>query len=90
MLANLLSGYDFVGLMKNVETFFVEFSVLHAIEIILFFFVIFFVSKVLRENDATKLMLVYWLFLVAGGAMHIFDGTVMTKELFTFYVVILS
>lgn len=76
--------------MKNVETFFVEFSVLHAIEIILFFFVIFFVSKVLRENDATKLMLVYWLFLVAGGAMHIFDGTVMTKELFTFYVVILS
>lgn len=90
MLANLLSGYDFVGLMKNVETFFVEFSVLHAIEIILFFFVIFFVSKVLRENDATKLMLVYWLFLVAGGAMHIFDGAVMTKELFTFYVVILS
>lgn len=90
MLANLLSGYDFVGLMKNIETFFVEFSVLHAIEIILFFFVIFFVSKVLRENDATKLMLVYWLFLVAGGAMHIFDGAVMTKELFTFYVVILS
>ena len=91
MVMNLLtSGYDFAGLMESVAGFFTNINALHIIEMVIFFFVIFFVSKVLRDNDATKLMLVYWGMIVAGGAMHIFDGEVMTKSLFVFYVILLS
>ena len=86
----LATGVDFAKLWENVIAFFLGFNALFAVEIVLFFFIIFFVSKVLRDNDATKLMLVYWLMLVAGGAMHVFDGEVMTKEFFMFYTIILS
>ena len=91
MLGNLLSGgFDFVKTIENVVAFFTGFNALHAIEIVMFFFVIFFVSKVLRDNDATKLMLVYWAMIVAGGAMHLFDGEIMTKGLFILYTILLS
>ena len=91
MLTTLLANsVDFAKLMENVTAFFVNFSVLHAIEILFFFGIIFFASKVLRDNGATKLMIVYWIMLLAGGAMHVFDGEVMDKQFFMFYVVILS
>ena len=91
MLTTLLANsIDFAKLVENVTAFFVNFSVLHAIEILFFFGIIFFASKVLRDNGATKLMIVYWVMLLAGGAMHIFDGDVMDKQFFMFYVVILS
>ena len=86
----LLASTDFTGLWNSVITFFTSFGALQAVEIVLFFFLIFFVSKVLRDNDATKLMILYWVALVAGGCMHIFDGEVMTKQFFMFYVVLLS
>lgn len=91
MLTRLLAtNVDFLALWNSVVSFFTKFQVLYAIEIVFFFAVIFFVSKVLRDNDATKLMLVYWVMLLAGGAMHVFDGEVMTKQFFMFYVVLLS
>ena len=77
-------------LVESVIAFFVGFNALHAIEILFFFGIIFFVSKVLRDNGATKLMLVYWVMLLAGGAMHVFDGGVMNKQFFMLYVVLLS
>ena len=86
----LTTGYDFAQLLESVKAFFIGFNVLHAVEIVLFFFIIFFVSKVLRDNDATKLMLVYWTMLLAGAAMRVFDGEIMTPELFSLYVIILS
>ena len=86
MVVNLLtSGTE---LLENTIAFFTGLNALHVIEIVMFFFIIFFVSKVLRDNDATKLMLLYW--FMAGGAMHIFDRNIMTKEFFMFYVVLLS
>lgn len=91
MLTRLLAtSVDFVALWNSVVSFFTKFQVLYGVEILFFFAVIFFVSKVLRDNDATKLMLVYWVMLLAGGAMNIFDGGVMTKQIFTLYVIILS
>ena len=86
----LATSVNFAELLEKVIAFFTNFNALFAVEIVLFFFIIFFVSKVLRDNDATKLMLEYWVLLIAGGAMHIFDGEVMTKEFFMFYTVILS
>lgn len=91
MLTKLLAtNTDFTALWKSVSAFFTDFQVLYAIEMLFFFAVIFFVSKVLRDNGATKLMLVYWVMLLAGGAMHVFDGEIMTKQFFMFYVVLLS
>ena len=86
----LASSVDFAKLWESVLAFFTGFNALFAVEIILFFFLIFFVSKVLRDNDATKLMAIYWFMLLAGGCMHVFDGEVMTKQFFLFYVILLS
>ncbi len=86
----LATAVDFPALLESIIGFFTNFSVLYAVEILLFFGLIFFVSKVLRDNDATKLMLLYWLMLIAGGAMHVFDGEVMTKQFFLFYVILMS
>ena len=77
-------------LQKGVMAFFKSFGALYAVEILLFFALIFFVSKVLRDNDATKLMLLYWVMLLAGGCMHLFDGEIMTKQFFLFYVILIS
>ena len=86
---NLL-GYDFAGLLERVTNFFNNINALYIVEMVIFFFIIFFVSKVLRDNDATKLMLVYWALIVAGGAMHVFDGEIMTKQMYTMFVILLS
>ena len=86
----LLSEFSFAKLGEGIVAFFTDFRFLYAVEIILFFVLIFFVSKVLRDNGATKLMVVYWGILVAGGCMHVFDGGIMTQELFMFYVILIS
>ena len=76
--------------MNSATTFFNEFHVAYAIEILVLFALIFFASKVLRDNDATKLMFIYWFFLLAGTAMRIFDGEIMTKEIYLFYLLLVS
>ena len=88
MAVNLL--YNFAELGNSVANFFTAINALHIVEMVIFFFIIFFVSKVLRDNDATKLMLVYWGMIIAGGAMRVFDDEIMTSGLFTFYVILLS
>ncbi|MBQ7323490.1 MAG: diadenylate cyclase [Clostridia bacterium] len=86
----LATPIDGNALWQKIYQLFAGFNALVAIEIILFFLMIYFVSKVLRDNDATKLMVIYWLMLVAGGCMHIFDGEVMTKQFYLFYAFLLS
>lgn len=39
--------------------FFTKFTATYAVEIFLFFLLVYYVSKVLRDNDATKLMFLY-------------------------------
>ncbi len=70
--------------------FFQSFGGLAVMEILLFFIVIFFVSKVLRDNEATKLMLLYWFMILAGGLLHVFDGEVMDRQFFLIYVILIS
>ena len=86
----LLANANFLETWQSVLGFFKNFEVMYAIEIILFFGLIFFTSKVLRDNEATKLMVLYWFMLVAGGCMHIFDGRIMTQQFFLFYVILIS
>ncbi len=77
-------------LQSGVIHFFQNFGVLAAIEILAFFCLIFFVSKVLRDNDATKLMVLYWLIIFAGGLLHLFDSAVMDIQFFVIYVILTS
>ncbi len=86
----LTVGAKWKDIWTGVVEFFVPFSVLSAIEILCFFALIFFVSKVLRDNDATKLMVLYWVMILAGGALHVFDGKVMDKQFFLIYVILIS
>lgn len=89
MLMGVL-GMSMQQLTDTVMKFFTEFHPAYAIEILVLFALIFFASKVLRDNDATKLMFIYWFFLLAGVAMRIFDGDIMTAEIFLFYVLLVS
>jgi len=68
--------------------FFNNFKVMYAVEIVFFFLTIYFVSKILRENDATKLMFGYWVILIVGGAITVFADNVLGEELIngTFYL----
>ena len=90
MLQLLTATFDFATFWNRVIAFFLNFNVVTVMEILLFFLLIYFVSKVLRDNDATKLMAIYWCLIVLGGVMHIFDGEMMDKQFFLFYIVLLS
>ncbi len=91
MAIQLLSvGAKFAEIQEGLQQFFNNFGALAVIEIIILFGLIFFVSKVLRDNDATRLMVLYWFMIIAGGLLHVFDGKVMDKQLFLIYVVLVS
>lgn len=91
MAIRLLSiSAKFAQIQQGVIDFFQNFGVLQGIEIVLFFGLFFFVSKVLRDNDATKLMLLYWFMIFAGGMLHVFDGELLDKQFLLFYVVLVS
>ena len=77
-------------IQETAMAFLDNFGVLYALEILVLFGVIFFVSKVLRDNDATKLMLIYWFMIFAAGLLHLVDVELMPKTMFLMYVIILS
>ncbi len=68
--------------------FFTSFKVMYAVEILFFYLVIYFVSKILRENEASKMMFGYWLILLVGGAITLFADNVSGVPLVsgTFYL----
>ncbi|MBQ7924405.1 MAG: diadenylate cyclase [Clostridia bacterium] len=76
------------GFAEGFVEFFNNFKVMYAVEIFFFFLAIYFVSKILRENDATRLMLGYWIILLFVGAMTLFADNVLGEELIdgTFYL----
>ncbi len=87
----LLAGAGrFWQLKDGIIDFFNNFQVMYGIEIFLFFLLIYFVSKVLRENDATKLMILYWVLLLVGGAMNVFANELIDRQFLLFYVALLS
>ena len=75
---------------QGLVSFFTNFQVTFGFEIFFFFVLIYFVSKVLRENEATKLMLLYWFLILACGVMHVFADELIDKEFFLFFLLLLS
>ena len=91
MRIGLLTVMDRLFALKDgVIGFFTDFNVLFGVEILCFFALIFYVSKVLRDNDATKLMLLFWLLILVGGALNVFAEELVSKQTFLFYVILVS
>ena len=86
----LTASEKITKILEGAMNFFQNFSVLYALEILVLFGMIFFVSKVLRDNDATRLMLLYWFMIFIGGALLVVDSELMSKSFFLFYVVLMS
>ncbi|MBO4939896.1 MAG: DNA integrity scanning protein DisA nucleotide-binding domain protein [Clostridia bacterium] len=90
-MAGLLSvAMQWDRLVDGVVSFFTNFQIIYGVEIFLFFALIFFVSKILRDNESTKLMLLYWFLILIGGGLRIFDEQLMSGTIFLFYVLLLS
>ena len=76
---NLLTAGDkFAKFVENTVALFSNFQFMYAVEIILFFALIYYVSKILRENDATKVMIAYWVLILVGGVLRVLDDDLMT------------
>ena len=75
-------GEDIIG-------FFSGFSVAYAAEILLFYLLIYYVSKVLRDNDATRLMLVYWGVILVMGVMK-YSVELLDTKFYFYFVLVLS
>ena len=80
-----------VNLLDKVGGFFTNFHFAYALEIFLFFFLIFYVSKILRDNDGTRVMLLYWgLIVVAGAMVYAIDLELFDKRFYIDFVMLLS
>ena len=91
MVFNLLTAAEQLQrVLDGTVAFFSNFQVIYALEMVLFFAMIFLVSKVLRDNDATKLMVAYWLLILIMGAWHVFDDALITQSVFFFFIVLIS
>lgn len=91
MPAELLTGMTkLTEIMQGFGNFFANFQWIYGLEVFFFFVLIFFVSKVLRDNDATKLMLVYWGLIIVAGAFNVFDGELIDDTFFLFFLLLLS
>lgn len=69
--------------------FFTKFTATYAVEIFLFFLLVYYVSKVLRDNDATKLMFLYWALLIVMGIVR-FSIELVDRQFYLYFVILLS
>ena len=82
---------NMVDLIDRIGGFFSNFSIVFAVEILIFFSLIFYVSKILRDNDATRLMVLYWVLIFAVGVMSgIGAFTIIDKNFFVYFVIMAS
>ena len=78
-----------VDMGKGITAFFQNFGVLESVLVVLFFILFYFVSKTLRDNDATKLMVLYWLLLVGVGFVD-YAANFLEPTFYLYFVIILS
>ena len=82
---------NMVDLFARIGGFFSEFSFAFAVEIFIFFCCIFYVSKILRDNDATRLMVLYWVLILLVGVMSESGAfKLVDKNFFLYFVVMMS
>lgn len=89
-MTGLLLMKSWTQIKDGIVAFFTQFQFVYALEIICLFALIYYVSKVLRENEATKLMLGYWSIIVALGLLHVFAGELFTQTVSLLILLIVS
>ena len=93
MKTSVLAGSAFAeGLTKfgnGLIDFFTGFTVAYAAEIVLVYLLVYYVSRVLRENDATRLMFLYWGLLIVMGVMQ-FATSLLKGDFYLYFVILLS
>lgn len=90
MTAMLLDeGTGFSAFWQKVTGFFEGFQAIYAAEILLVFLLFVYVSKILKGNDATKLMLAYWLLIIVMGVLT-YCIDFLGATFYLYYLLILS
>ena len=93
MKTSVLAGSSFAeGLTRfgnGLIDFFTGFTVAYAAEIVLVYLLVYYVSKVLRDNDATRLMFLYWGLLIVMGVMQ-FATSLLEGNFYLYFVILLS
>ena len=77
-------------LFANVGVFFQSFSFWHVMEVALLFLLIFYVSKITYDNDASKVMFIYWGLIIVGGVLTLASSQLFTQQFYLIYTLILS
>ena len=86
-------GTIFQSIGQNITGFFVgfqdpAFAIISAVECLLVFALVYYVSKVLRDSDATHIMCIYWALLLVVGVMRLFGA--FSGDLFFVFVMLSS
>ncbi|MBR2023771.1 MAG: diadenylate cyclase [Clostridia bacterium] len=89
-MTGLLLAKSWTQIADGFTAFFTDFQAIYALEIVCLFALIYYVSKVLRDNDATKLMCLYWTIIIALGVLHIFAEEIINKTFFLLFLLIIS
>jgi diadenylate cyclase len=77
-------------LFANIGVFFQNFSFWHALEVVMLFLLIFYVSKVTYDNDASKVMFIYWGLIIVGGILTLASSKLFTQQFYLIYTLVLS
>ncbi len=86
----LLSATDsLIKMGEKITAFFQNFGVLEGALVVIFFMLLYFVSKTLRDNDATKLMILYWVLIVGVGFID-YAAEFLTPTFYLYFVILLS
>jgi diadenylate cyclase len=80
---------SFSELGDKLVNLFSGFTIAYGVEILLFFLLVYYVSKVLRDNDATRLMLIYWSMIVVLGIIQFFTPLYET-QFYLYFVLLIS
>ncbi len=89
-MTTLLLTKSWSQVKVGLSAFFQSFQWFYLLEILCLFALIYYVSKVLRDNEATKLMIVYWVLILVGGVLSVFAETLFTTTVYLLYILILS
>ena len=89
-MTGLLLMKSWTQIKDGFVAFFTQFQFVYALEIVCLFALMYYVSKVLRENEATKLMCGYWTIIVVLGLLHVFADELFTKTVFLLVLLMVS
>ena len=67
-----------------------NFSFWHVLETLLLFLLLFYVSKILYDNDASKIMFLYWGLILVGGLLVFASSQLFSQQFYLVYVFIVS